>query len=300
MSASQGSVFTLSLVFASLMWPGATHALASEDSVSNALQTNPPSSIQITLSKQADTAIRLEARAAPLAQILKTIAYKTGVNIHYSVLPEAPVTATCVGANVGQVMDCLVAKQVGLVAHKPQKDKPAEFWLLGSSVGSCQAVTVVTSPLPVQVPIQPTEEQPPTPDEQAQYDQAMQAQTDLYLEQLKNAKNSEERLQVLGNLGSGVKSDDPNVRKALEDAMSDKDTNIRKQAIATLVSLDNEGASSVLSNALHDSDASVRMAAVEYAGEDTDLLQQALTDSSVQVRDIAAAKLAQIKKRESR
>lgn len=60
-------------------------------------------------------------------------------------------TATCVGANVGQVMDCLVAKQVGLVAHKAQKGKPAEFWLLGSSVGSCQAVTVAqAAKLPIQ------------------------------------------------------------------------------------------------------------------------------------------------------
>lgn len=91
---------------------------------------NTQSSIQITLTEQKDSAIHLEARQAPLGQILKEIATKTGAIIHYSVLPETPVTATCAGANIGQVMDCLVAKQVGLVAHKNQKDNPAEFWLL--------------------------------------------------------------------------------------------------------------------------------------------------------------------------
>ncbi|MDP3933041.1 MAG: hypothetical protein Q8Q45_11915, partial [Methylococcaceae bacterium] len=115
----------------------ATGGFAAAQDVSN----SSPASIQLTLSQQAPDAIRLEARHAPLGKILKAIADKTGVSIHYSVLPDAPVTATCIGENVSQIMDCLLAKQVGLVAHKAQKDKPAEFWLLGSSVGSCQAVT---------------------------------------------------------------------------------------------------------------------------------------------------------------
>lgn len=104
--------------------------LATTDAASAAVQPRIQPNVHIALSQQKDSAIRLEVRQTPLAQILKEIATKTGANIHYSVLPEAPVTATCVGANVGQIMDCLVAKQVGLVAHKPQKDKPAEFWLL--------------------------------------------------------------------------------------------------------------------------------------------------------------------------
>ncbi|NOU21786.1 MAG: hypothetical protein HOO93_08345 [Methyloglobulus sp.] len=147
--ASHKALFVaLPHVFVCLLVLVATNALASTDNVSNTLQTNQPSSIQLTLSKQTNTTIRLEARAAPLAQILKAIADKTGANIHYSVLPEAPATATCVGANVGQVMDCLVAKQVGLVAHKAKKDKPAEFWLLGYSVGSSQAVMVAQAAKP--------------------------------------------------------------------------------------------------------------------------------------------------------
>ncbi len=279
---------------------GCNMAFARGKILNSSLPVPESPAIQLTLPKVNNAPIFLEVRATPLVQILKKIADKTGAQIHYSILPEAPVTATCVGENVGQIMSCLVGKQIGLVAHKPQKDKPAEFWLLGSSMGSCQSLIVAASPLPIPTPIQPTEELPPTPDEQAQYDQALQAQTDLYLEQLKNAKNNDDRLQILGNLGSGVKSHDPNLRKVLGDAIVDKDSNIRKQAIATMVSLDKEGAIDVLSNALHDNDTSVRLAAVDYAGEDTDLLQQALGDSSAQVRNFAAAKLAQLKKIEGR
>lgn len=76
-----------------------------------------------------DGQLLLEARQAPLAQILKTIADKIGAQIHYSVLPQEPVTATCAGKTTQAVMECLVAKQIGLIAHKATKTKPAEFWL---------------------------------------------------------------------------------------------------------------------------------------------------------------------------
>jgi HEAT repeats len=229
--------FVLALFFACLVLRVSAAFASAEQSVSNALQTGQPASINLTLSKQANTAIRLEVRAAQLAQILKAIADKTGVNIHYSVLPEAPVTATCVGANVGQIMDCLIAKQVGLVAHKPQKDKPAEFWLLGSSVGSCQAVTVAATLCPVQAPSIPAvvEQQPMyTPEEQEQIDQGVQEQLNRFLEQAKSEQPGP-RAEAIANLtsGGGIK-DDPNIRRVLEEALTDKDANVRAQAIESM------------------------------------------------------------------
>lgn len=277
--------FVLALFFAYLVLRVSAAFASAEQSVSNALQTGQPASINLTLSKQANTAIRLEARAAQLAQILKAIADKTGVNIHYSVLPEAPVTATCVGANVGQIMDCLVAKQVGLVAHKPQKDKPAEFWLLGSSVGSCQAVTVAPTALPIAAV-----EQPPTPEEQAQADQAMQEQSDLLLEQAKS-KEPSQRAEAITNLISGGMKDDPNVRKALEEALTDKDATIRANAITALAQREGEGATEELRQALNDTDVNVRLMVVDHAGNDSVLLQQALADKDPMIRDYAASKL---------
>jgi hypothetical protein len=288
----QASVLFLPPFFASLLLLVATHAFASADNVSNALQTSQPSSINLTLSKQADTAIRLEARTAPLGQILKAIADKTGAQIHYSVLPEAPVTATCVGANVGQVMDCLVAKQVGLVAHKAQKDKPAEFWLLGSSVGSCQAVMVAPSALPAQAMV----EQQPTPEEQAEIDRITQEQSDQLLKQTES-KDSTERSSAIGNLGSVGVKDDPNVDAALRDALDDEDANVRSQAIASIVQRGGDDVNDQISQALKDKTAIVRIAAVSTITDDVALLNQAVNDKDQSVREIAKSKLENLQNR---
>jgi HEAT repeats len=295
MEVSQASVFALSLVFASLMWPVAANALASPDNVSNALQTSQLSSINLTLSKQADTAIRLEARAAPLGQILKAIADKTGVNIHYSVLPEAPVTATCVGANVGQVMDCLVAKQVGLVAHKPQKDKPAEFWLLGSSVGSCQAVMVAACPLPTQS----VAEQAPTAEEQPKADQMLQEQIDQLLKQAQS-KDPSIRSMAINSLGSLGAKNDPNVDEALRNGLTDKDVNVRSQAISAIAERGGENVEEQLSLALKDKDVSVRLSVVGLAKEDDiGIFQQALNDSDPTVKELAQSRLQAVTSQQS-
>jgi HEAT repeats len=229
----------------------------------------------------------MEIRQVPLGQVLKAIAEKTGVLIHYSVLPEAPVTATCVGANVGQVMDCLVAKQVGLVAHKPQKDKPAEFWLLGSSVGSCQAVTVTASPLP----IQPVEQQLPTTEEQANIDQMLQEQLDQLLKQAES-KDPNIRSTAINSLGSLGAKNDPNVDEVLRNALTDKDVNVRSQAITAIAERGGPDVAEQLSLALKDKDVSVRLSAVGLAKEDDiGVFQQALNDSDPTVKELAQSRL---------
>ncbi|MEQ1546901.1 hypothetical protein [Methyloglobulus sp.] len=87
MNTPQALILALFFAYLVLCVPA---VFANTEQISNSLQPSQPASIQITLSKQANTAIRLEAKAAQLGQILKAIADKTGVNIHYSVLPEAP------------------------------------------------------------------------------------------------------------------------------------------------------------------------------------------------------------------
>ncbi len=292
MASHQALFVALPHVFASLLLLAATRAFASADNVSNALQTGQPASIQLTLSKQTDTAIRLEARAAPLAQILKALADKTGAQIHYSVLPEAPVTATCVGANVGQVMDCLVAKQVGLVAHKPQKDKPAEFWLLGSSVGSCQAVTVAASP------IQKIAAEP-TPEALAAAELALQEHTDHLLKQTQS-KDPNQRAEGIGNLGAVGPKNDPVVDEALRNAMTDINADVRVQAIRAIVQRGGDEVADQVGLALKDKDVNVRLTAVSDIQDDETLLQQALSDSDQSVRDLAKDKLQDLVFRQSK
>jgi hypothetical protein len=246
---------------------------------------NTQSSIQITLTEQKNTTIRLEARQAPLGNILKEIATKTGAIIHYSVLPEAPVTATCAGANVGQIMDCLVAKQVGLIAHTTQKDKPAEFWLLGSSVGSCQAVTVAPPLLN-----EKKQEKNPTPDELAKLSQMLQEQSMQLIEQA-HSKEPDQRASAVANLGSVGVKDDPSVDEALHNAMQDNNANVRAQAITAILRRGSEQASEYLIQALQDKDATVRLTAVSAIEDDMIFLQQALNDSDEAVRNMAKDKL---------
>jgi hypothetical protein len=92
----QASVLFLPQFFTCLLLLAATRAFANPDNVSNALLKDQLSSIQLTLSKQADTDKRLEARSSPLGQILKAIADKTAAIIHSSELLDGHVIATCV------------------------------------------------------------------------------------------------------------------------------------------------------------------------------------------------------------
>lgn len=178
-------------------------------------------------------------------------------------------------------MDCLVAKQVGLVAHKPTQDKPAEFWLLGSSVGSCQAVTVA--------PIAATEQQP-TPEAQAEMDRMVQEQSDQLLKQTES-KDPSERSSAIGNLGSVGVKDDPNVDAAIRDALGDEDANVRSQAIASIVQRGGDDVNDQISRALKDKAAIVRIAAVSAITDDVALLNQAVNDSDQSVREIAKSML---------
>jgi hypothetical protein len=103
--------------------------------------------IALTATPGSQPALQLEARQAPLGGILKQFAEKTGAIIHYSVLPEEPVTATCAGDTVKTVMECLLGNKVDRVYRKlnPQDTTitpginagipKEEVWILGARYG---------------------------------------------------------------------------------------------------------------------------------------------------------------------
>jgi hypothetical protein len=279
-------------------FPGSHLPVAAEIAVNTADQTKLIPTIQITQPNPNDSALRLEARQAPLGQILKELAAKTGAVIHYSVLPEAPVTATCAGANIWQLMDCLVAKQVGMVTNKPEPGKPAEFWLLGTSVGSCKAMTV--EPVAPQTQAAIKQQHQPTAAEQAEIDQGNQNQSNVLLEKFKKSKDKGDRAEALNNLVAVGKIDDFNVRNALEEAMMDKDASIRSQAVETLANIDKDNATDYLNKAMQDKSPEVRITALGKAGGQVQLLEQALSDSDKNVSQYAADMLAQLKKQAGR
>ncbi|MDP3331358.1 MAG: HEAT repeat domain-containing protein [Methylococcaceae bacterium] len=237
-----------------------------------------------------NTALQVEAKQADLAKLLDEIALKTGIKLHYSVLPKVPVTATCVGATAKQVLECLLGENVDMAFRYPENKavasgqpvNPEEVWILGSSLhaqdnaGGCSSGRAAANSK--------------LAGENGIADNV--SPTQLLLRQA-NAKSVNERADAIANLavdeGSG---NDASVRTALEKALSDKSAQVRAQAINALAFREGEAAvSGQLQQALQDSDAGVRMMAVDNIESDTALLQQALQDKDVGVRDLAQLKL---------
>jgi len=238
-----------------------------------------------------NTALQVEAKQANLSKLLDEISLKTGISLHYSVLPKVPVTATCMGATAKQVLECLLGGNVDMAFRYPenktaaagQQLNPEEVWILGSSLhgpdnagnGCASNSAAVTSKLA---------------GENGNTDNA--SPTQQLLRQV-NAKSVSDRADAIASLAVDEGSEnDTSVRTALEKALSDKSAQVRAQAINALAFREGEAAvSGQLQQALQDSDAGVRMMAVDNIESDTALLQQALQDKDAGVRDLAQLKL---------
>ncbi|WP_174624789.1 HEAT repeat domain-containing protein [Candidatus Methylobacter favarea] len=250
--------------------------------------------ISVVLTKDKGVELQLEIRQAPMAQVLGAIADKTGVPINYTVLPDGLVNATCVGTTVKQVMECLFNNKADLIfryaeqsANKEQQTQLAEVWVLGARIGGDQASSSGCSMPGVQTqsaPAAANAQSEPAPDE-----------TDD-LVKMTASKVPAKRAEAVGRLLAEGRKNDPSVREALEAALSDKDAKVRAQALSTLAHREGAGAAAALREAIHDNDVSVRLTAVDNAGGDPGLLQQALTDENASVRELAALRLRPIAK----
>lgn len=228
---------------------------------------------------------RLEVRQAPLARIVSLLQEKTGMKIHYSVLPDGPVTTTCVGASPKQLLECLLAAKSDLVFRYPRNSKadsanqPTEAWILGAkySTGLTPVVEICSKQA------EPEAKEAAEPN-----------RTDELLIKAK-AKNPSERVAAIGELLSEGRPGDAAVREVLEQALNDKDAKVRAQAISTYANREGEKAFGALQEALHDSDAWVRQMALGSTDDKT-LLQQAVNDSEESVRSLAEQKLKALEK----
>lgn len=251
--------------------------------------------IRFFMTEDAGAELQLEARQAPLAQILNRIASQTGVRINYSVLPEGLVTATCVGPTVKQVLECLLARKADLIFRyatltaKPDSPRqPAEAWVLGAKfdVDRTNSETCISSEAQQQSMLNRVEafsiESKPGESEE--------------LIRMAKSTNPADRAEAVGRLMAVGRKGDTSVKEALENALSDENATVRARALASLSYREGDDAASALREAIHDKDERVRITAVDRAGDDVGLLQQALTDESETVRNLAAIKLKSISK----
>lgn len=236
--------------------------------------------------------LQLEVRQMPFAQVLDSIARQTQVSIHYSVLPEGMVTATCVGTTLKQILECLLDRKADLIvrysdelAQAGGNEKIAEAWVLGSrldgnpdSRANCLATEKEAgkASLLLKQKEQTIEEEPDQTEE---------------LIKMAQSKNPSDRAEAIGALMAGGRKDDPQVKAVLLEALTDKDANVRAQAISTLAHREGSGARTAIQEALHDSSVDVRIMAVDGITDDAAMLQQAVNDSDETVRSLATTKL---------
>ena len=247
----------------------------------------------IIISPNKGSELQLEVRQMPLSRVLDAIANKAKVNIHYSVLPEGLVTATCVGASLKQILECLFDKKADIIvrnshdlAKTSNKLMGTEAWILGTKLSSS------ASPASC-VALSQTENSLSSSQNEGINDQNDNIDIAEMDEILKRAesKNALDRVEAIGELLAAGYIGDPSIKAALDKALVDKDADVRAQAISSLSHREGNSADGAIQDALQDTSADVRLRAVDGITNNIPMLQQALNDSDEDVRSLASAKL---------
>lgn len=111
---------------------------------------------------------------------------------------------------------------------------------------------------------------------------------------LASSNNPEQRISALSQLGVKAPIGAGIVQKILQQAILDKNSNVRAQAVYAIAQQECADVLSVLEQAMHDSELSVRLMAVDSLGTDERsifLLEQAKDDDDEAIRELAAIKL---------
>jgi hypothetical protein len=232
----------------------------------------------------------LSSKQANLLDILADISVKTGVSFHFSVLPLTPITSTCVGKSVKDIMECLMGGKVDMVFRNAGKGfanqrQTQEVWLLGSSLSQsgkdvCQAtqdgVFFSEKALPSKfLSAEPSEE-----------DKL------LFHKQTALSGNPQARAQSIAYLTVHADNDDKELQQVLNEALRDENNEVRGQALASLVARDGEHAAiPELQLALQDTDSAMRLMALQHINESKVLIEKALQDENALVRQFAQQKL---------
>ena len=227
----------------------------------------------------------------PLSQVLDTIAVKSHIPIHYSVLPEGLVTATCAGSTLKQVLECLLDKKTNFImnyAHRNnpinQKEQASEVWILGSNFEP----TRNNEECAVKQSVVNNDHLTFQENASTENSEANQTESLLIMAQSKNAS---ERASAMGALLAEGRVGDPHVKAVLEQGLTDTDANVRAQAISSLAHREGNAVLPAIQEALRDPSAEVRLMAVDGITDDAALLQQAINDNDETVRNLAKLKL---------
>lgn len=265
-----------------------------------AVEAPQPPVIAIAVDTAATPTITLETHAAPLRPILDELAARTGTTIHYSILPEAPVTATCAGDSPKSVLRCLLGKKTDFLIRtvganaQAKAGKVSEIWVLGSSLvrettpaGNAAVCTAAAGE-----PKDPRKQKEASEAAKLKKEQIEQAMT------LLQSANPNERADALARLRGDGLVEDKVLRGILEHALQDSDSNVRAKAIWELAQNGGPGVAALLRTAIADTEPAVRQMAVDAAGNNAEgmaLLQTAAGDADEGIRTLAWIKLETFK-----
>lgn len=232
-------------------------------------------------------AMNLEVVQKPLPDVLELIAKKANITVHFSGLPETPISATCTADNTKQILECLLDKRADLVFRYGQSatdanNRLAEVWILGTSNGNAKGLTkekVIT----VSTKVDTKNSNPLL----QQFDENG-INTLLAMAQ---ANDPEDRRNAIATLALQDQTKNILVRNTLTKALTDKSAEVRAQAVFALAKFDDSNVSADLESALQDNDVSVRLMVVDSADNHPSLLKLALNDSDESVRAAAGYKL---------
>lgn len=257
---------------------------------------------RLTLHPGATAAMILTAEHAPWEQVFNEIAKTTGAHIHYPALPSGPVTASCAGTTVKQVMECLLAPEADFIFRYPDgaqptasPNMPAEIWVLQSSFGMQQPSSGKNNSTICTAAAQDAAALCKQANTTAESGPNAAERTARLLESV-NTADAVQRADAIAGLAIEGRPDDAAVHEALSAALSDENPEVRAQAVFGLAQREGAAAASALQQALQDSDASVRLMAVDNAGDNAALLQHALGDQDASVRELAAMRLEALSK----
>ena len=233
--------------------------------------------VVVSMMEERDGALRLEARQASWRQVFDRIARETGVQVHYSALPPVLITATCRGATVKQVLECLLGPNMNLIFRYPRgpsggdlQGQPVEAWVMGISHGAGQRLEGMedTGSCPTDG-AQGDTEQPGRLDASTKTKPvAPDPELTETLVRMAESEDPTERVSALSQLAVERPVDPGVVQEILETALSDKDPNARGQAVYAVVRRGGVEAAAVLQDALRDSALPVRLMAVDGLGTD--------------------------------
>lgn len=263
------------------------------NAVAHAQNASKTATAELVTNGEKGSELQLEVRQMPLDKVLDALVKKTNVPIHYSVLPEGFITATCVGTSLKPVLECLLNRKADIIVRY-SKDKPgstnstriAEAWILGSKLEASPSTQICAAPLEKGSLSLINKE----PESEPKSDQTGE------LLKIAKSENANDRAEAIGALLAIGSKGGPEIKAMLEEAVHDQDANVRAQAVSTLTHIDEykDGTAEIIQEALHDSSVDVRMMAVDGITDDVALLQQAINDSDETVRSLAEFKLEQL------